>query len=302
MATKSDALYVSIGSMGTAPHQRPFSCNVSPVVLFSVLDHYLRRNANQQKVVGALLGVRSDDGTEVEIRNAFSLIYALDKTNNDIILDEDHYKTMLELHRKVNPEELILGWYTAGEKVTPVASALQTSFAQDCAPFNPIHITIDPEALFNTSGLGLNAYTTAPVGFSNDGDCMFLPVPCDIKYLDAERSGLEMLASAKTSESRTASLLSDMDHLEVAIVQLQDLLDKISKYVDNVVAGKTQPNNSIGRYIMDTVSVVPKIDGAAFEKMFNSHLQDLLMVVYLANMTRTQLSVAEKLHLLVNNN
>jgi translation initiation factor 3 subunit F len=44
-----------------------------------------------------------------------------------------------------------------------------------------------------------------------------------------------MLASAKSSESRTASLLSDMDHLEVAIVQLQDLLAKISTYVDNVV-------------------------------------------------------------------
>jgi translation initiation factor 3 subunit F len=52
---------------------------------------------------------------------------------------------------------------------------------------------------------------------------------------------------------------------------------------------------------MDTVSVVPKIDSTAFEKMFNSHLQDLLMVVYLANMTRTQLSVAERLQLLVSN-
>ncbi|CAO3595221.1 unnamed protein product [Absidia cylindrospora] len=60
MATKSDAF------MGTA-HQRPFTCNVSPVVLFSVLDHYLRRKANQHKVVGALLGVRRNDGTEVEI-------------------------------------------------------------------------------------------------------------------------------------------------------------------------------------------------------------------------------------------
>lgn len=52
---------------------------------------------------------------------------------------------------------------------------------------------------------------------------------------------------------------------------------------------------------MDTVSVVPKIDSTAFENMFNSHLQDLLMVVYLANMTRTQLSVAERLQLLVAN-
>lgn len=31
---------------------------------------------------------------------------------------------------------------------------------------------------------------SAPVGFStNPGDCLFLPVPCEVKYLDAERSG-----------------------------------------------------------------------------------------------------------------
>ncbi|CAO3651425.1 unnamed protein product [Cunninghamella echinulata] len=69
MATQTNALFVSIGSLGTAPHQRPFTCNVSPVVLFSVFDHYLRR-------------VRSDDGTEVEIRNAFSLIYTLNEEKN----------------------------------------------------------------------------------------------------------------------------------------------------------------------------------------------------------------------------
>jgi translation initiation factor 3 subunit F len=32
-----------------------------------------------------------------------------------------------------------------------------------------------------------------------------------------------------------------------------------------------------------------------YEKMFNNSLQDLLMVVYLANLTRTQLKLAEKL-------
>ncbi|CAO3667428.1 unnamed protein product [Rhizopus stolonifer] len=150
--------------------------------------------------------------------------------------------------------------------------------------------------------MGLRAYACAPVGFNKQlGDCLFLSIPCDVKYLDAERSGLDMLASAKTKESRTASLISDMDHLEIAVTKLQEMLERISKYVDNVVAGEAQPNNAIGRYIMDTVSVVPKIDSAAFEKMFNSHLQDLLMVVYLANMTRTQLAVAERLQLLVPN-
>jgi translation initiation factor 3 subunit F len=41
--------------------------------LFSILDHSLRRNMDQQRVIGTLLGVRSDDGTEIEIRNCFGV-------------------------------------------------------------------------------------------------------------------------------------------------------------------------------------------------------------------------------------
>ena len=44
-----------------------------------------------------------------------------------------------------------------------------------------------------------------------------------------------MLASAKSTESRSVSLLSDMDHLEVAIGKLQEMLQRISEYVDSVV-------------------------------------------------------------------
>ena len=39
-----------------------------------------------------------------------------------------------------------------------------------------------------------------------------------------------------------------------------------------------------------------QIDPAEFEKMFNNSLQDLLMVVYLANLTRTQVVLQEKLN------
>jgi translation initiation factor 3 subunit F len=53
--------------------QAPLCASIEPVVLFSILDHALRRNANQKRVIGTMLGVRSDDGTEVEIRNCFAV-------------------------------------------------------------------------------------------------------------------------------------------------------------------------------------------------------------------------------------
>jgi translation initiation factor 3 subunit F len=226
-----DTLTVNFSS---APYQRAFTISTSPVVLFSVLDHYLRRNEPETKVIGAILGVRSTDGTEVEIRNAFPLIHTTEE--NEIALDREHYRTMLELHQRVNPEEIILGWYTAGSDLAPSCTPVQSFFTEDVAPFQPIHVTIDTNALFNSSDMGLYAYACAPVGFmSKPGDCLFLPIPCEVKYLDAERSGLDMLASAKSKDDRTASLISDMDHLEIAVTKLQEMLERISKYVDNVV-------------------------------------------------------------------
>jgi translation initiation factor 3 subunit F len=151
MASKLDTLTVNLSS---APYQRAFTTTTSPVVLFSVLDHYLRRDDPQTKVVGALLGVRSLDGTEVEIRNAFPLIY----TAADNSIDKEHYRSMYELHQRVNPEEIVLGWYTAGADLAAACTPVHTFFAEDAAPFQPIHVTVDTEALFKTSDMGLRAY------------------------------------------------------------------------------------------------------------------------------------------------
>jgi translation initiation factor 3 subunit F len=154
MANKLDTLTVNLSS---APYQRAFTTTTSPVVLFSVLDHYLRRDDPQTKVIGALLGVRSSDGTEVEIRNAFPLIYTT-TAEEQFAVDREHYRSMYELHQRVNPEEVILGWYTAGAELTAACTPVHGFFAEDVAPFQPIHVTIDTEALFKTSDMGLRAY------------------------------------------------------------------------------------------------------------------------------------------------
>ena len=47
---------------------------------------------------------------------------------------------------------------------------------------------------------------------------------------------------------------------------------------------------------------MPKMDPDQFEVMFNSNRRDLLMVVYLSQMTKTQLQLNEKLSMVSVNN
>jgi hypothetical protein len=96
--------------------------------------------------------------------------------------------------------------------------------------------------------------------------------------------------------------------------------------VGKVLAGELPMENQTGRHLLEVVQSVPVIDAATIDKLYNgsfqvlyctalrymhdtpvlvtrmaltddvlSVLQDLLMVTYLTNLTRTQMAMAEKL-------
>ena len=86
--------------------------------------------------------------------------------------------------------------------------------------------------------------------------------------------------------------------------KLLGLLEEASDFVDGVIATPDAAtlNEEIGRKLADTISEVPVViddTGCAadtFDTMINNNMQDLLMVSYLSDLTKTQLSVAEKLN------
>jgi hypothetical protein len=58
--------------------------------------------------------------------------------------------------------------------------------------------------------------------------------------------------------------------------------------VEAVIAGRETPDTSVGRQLWDLVQSVPKMDTVEFEKMLNSNLRDLLMVIYLSQLTKVR--------------
>lgn len=46
---------------------------------------------------------------------------------------------------------------------------------------------------------------------------------------------------------------------------------------------------------MDTIGRVPHFDAATFERLFNNTLQDLLAIIYLMDVTRTQITLADRI-------
>ena len=74
------------------------------------------------------------------------------------------------------------------------------------------------------------------------------------------------------------------------------------RYVEAVLAGREDADSTVGRALVNLVQSVPKMDPVKFEAMLNSNLRDLLMVIYLSSLTKTQLQLNEKLSMVSVNN
>ncbi|KAJ1723392.1 hypothetical protein LPJ53_002256 [Coemansia erecta] len=266
-------------------------CYIHPVVLFSILDHYLRRNDNQERVIGTLLGVRSDDGRVVEIRSCFAVPHF--ETSDQVEVDMEHHRSMFSLHKKASAREQIIGWYATGSQLSKYAALIQDFYSREAAPFGAVHLVMDTEL---TGGqLGIKCLQGAAIGAgAHPENCLFLPLAHELQYPDAELTALQAAADSAEGEG-IATLISDMEQLEKTIEELRCMLARVSAYVDDVCEGKAEPNTVIGKYLMDMLAVVPKVDTKQFATLFQSHLQDILMVAYLTNLTRAQLNIADRL-------
>ena len=114
---------------------------------------------------------------------------------------------------------------------------------------------------------------------------------------------------------------ADMDQLAISFSRLHSALDKVDHYVDDVVvgfrfsasvkqlalrrwacsllcllqSGRRKGDPVTGRFLADTVTSVPRISPEELERLVADNAQDALLILYLANLVRTQLALADRL-------
>jgi len=88
------------------------------------------------------------------------------------------------------------------------------------------------------------------------------------------------------------SPISDLDTLEKSLESQLAMLDRISKYITSVTKGEIAGESTFARVIDNTLSLIPN-QSTEFETIFTKGLQDLLMVAYLAELTKIHLLISE---------
>lgn len=90
-------------------NNKPSLVIISPLPLASILDQHLRRNQDQDRIFGTLLGFKNELNNQLEIKNSFGVPYKI-QGRGEINIDMDHHKSLLDLHLKVNSKEVVIGW------------------------------------------------------------------------------------------------------------------------------------------------------------------------------------------------
>ena len=269
---------------------------VHPLVFLSILDHYLRRDTEQRRVIGTLLGNVSGGGSVIEITNCFAVPHS-DTSSEKGSLDMNFHREMTQLYEKTNPSESVVGWYSTGTEIN-LQSVHYNNFYFKELQRSPVLLTVDTD-LRNKESMDLAAYISHALTFSENPDTSlgssFERLDLTISTFESSALGLDLLLQpSPTLGSPQTSLLSDIASFRQNFDRVLELLDDVTQYVDDVIAGKIPADPKIGRFLEKTVSALPQINPEGFHQMFNNSLQDILMVVYLANLTRTQLALTER--------
>lgn len=261
---------------------------VHPVVLFQIADAYERRNNDNHRVIGTLIG--TVEKQSVDVTNCFCVPHK--EYDEKVEADLKYAQDMFDLNKKVAPGEQLVGWFATGSEITSHSALIHDYYARETK--DPIHLTVD--TTLNSGKMGLKAYVFVPIGVPNaTTGSMFTPIPVEIDAYDPEVTGLDLLHKAKYTKMRTVEPMPDLAKISEGTTKLETMLDAVITYVEGVLSGKERPDNSVGRKLLDLINSVPKMTPDEFEKMINSNMKDLLMVIYLTQLTKTQLQLHEKL-------
>ena len=237
----------------------------------------------------------TEEGGVVTICSSFPVPHT--EVEDQIALNSDFHATMLSLQQKVTPKHKVVGWYSTGERINETTTLFHEFYAQDVE--RPVHLLFD---------LGLGERRMSCKAYVSSGLTLgdvrvataFRDIALTVVSGDADRVGIDTLlkmtgTTSAPIPSGSVAPTGDLDSVELTVKKLLSTLEGVTEHVAKVVNGQATADPEVVRLLQQLVASAPRLPTESFGKMFNTQVQDMLTIVYLANLTRTQLALAEKL-------
>lgn len=305
---------------------------VHPNVIFNVCDSYVRRNDNVERVIGTLLGHYDPKTNSLEVTNSYAVPHNVQQSTGQVLLDVEFHRAMIELHARVNPKEIVIGWYSTGDGIVPASSLIHEFYAKEMGMniSAPLHLTFDVE--FKDTDNLVRAWVGRSLDFGvsslarrrelekNEGkeekkeqnedededtddedmgmsSACFQEITCVTNFELAERVGFDALSQTKTEKNAENS--SAVEGLKKTVEKIEKLLDECKIRAEenegessSVVVG----NSRVGRQVAEVLRATPQLTNDQFARVFGESGRDCMMISYVTNVAKVQLQLAEKLN------
>uniref|UniRef100_H3AZ60 Deubiquitinating enzyme eIF3f n=1 Tax=Latimeria chalumnae TaxID=7897 RepID=H3AZ60_LATCH len=201
---------------------------IHPVVLASIVDSFERRNEGSNRVIGTLLGMV--DKHSVEITNCFSVPH--NESEDEVAVDMEFAKNMYDLHKKVSPSEVILGWYATGHDITEHSVLIHEYYSREAQ--NPVHLTAD--TMLQNGRMNIKAYVSPPLhgrGASVGG--FFAPGLVFHFFFFLPPPSVDLITKTCFTPNRVLGVTSDLQQVASAAARIQEMLTTVLQYAEDVL-------------------------------------------------------------------
>ncbi|GMM32438.1 proteasome regulatory particle lid subunit [Martiniozyma asiatica (nom. inval.)] len=277
------------------------SVSIAPLVLLSAVDHYERvlRNSDStltqnKRVVGVILGDSRQN--EIRVTNSFAIPFEEDPTNENIwFLDHNYIENMMEMFKKINAKEKLIGWYHTGPKVCKNDLKINELFKKFTT--RPLLVVVDVNGS-DSVNIPTDCYTQVEDTFIHHSSF--------IEAEEAEEIGVEHLLRDIRDEN-SGNLTISLSNNFKSLSGLSDRLSNIVNYLGKIISGKLPINHDILGKLQDIFNLLPNITGILIEdgveiengsksklgKTFNEKTNDQLMVIYVSSLVRSIIAFHE---------
>lgn len=273
-----------------------------PLVIINISDHYTRakvqltpKDKTIPRVIGALYGTQ--EGRRIEIRTSFEFVYEVDASTGNIVIDVEYVQRKTEQYAQVFKNYEILGWYSTGDSIRSVQDSL---LHQQVMAFNdsPLFLLCGTNYK-NAKDIPLYIYesklatshaeaSTTSGGATSSAAPLFTwaELTYKIETEESERISVDFVNRMEKASSDVSALVPHFATLSNAVDMLNDRIQILIQYLENVKCGKAPVNHKLMRQINSLIHRLPAVDSPKFINEYINELNETLMITYMATMTK----------------
>lgn len=292
------------------------SVKIHTSTLFKILEIISRQVLPENKrVIGTLLGYRSDDGGEYEVRDAFMV--PCKETGDSIAIEDHQHKMLYQLHKKAHPKETVLGWFGSSLNIDNTTGLIHDFYSKGpdrAYPYPAIYLNVEFQ---NENGQitnpQLNTYIGAAIGKANatsskmnwktntvNGSYVFTPIPnSTINGTVSEKLVLNSLVENQVRNPSLSNLSKDneqnLSQLSQEITKIIGSIDQLLNHLDDFKL--TDGNLNLLRLLSNSLSTRPQnlTDLDNLKQHFAAHNNDVIMIEYLTKVVKEQIELSARL-------